>query len=98
MYESLWVMAAGFILGVLFYGGLWWTVSQMADFRRPALILVLSVLLRTGTALGGFHLVAGGAWSRILLCLLGFLAARLAVTRSTRLSSPAASAEARHAP
>ncbi len=98
MPEILWAIAAGLVLGVLFYGGLWWTVHHVADFRRPALTLLGSGLLRMATALGGFYWVAGGEWSRILLCLLGFLLARLAVTWATRLPSPSTSREARHAP
>ena len=52
-------------------------------------MLLASAVLRIGVALGGFYLVAGGDWARMLLCLLGFLLARLAVTWATRLPSPA---------
>ncbi|MEO8279622.1 MAG: ATP synthase subunit I [Ideonella sp.] len=98
MPEMLWVIAAGFALGVLFYGGLWWTVRHAGDLRRPALTLLGSALLRMASALGGFYWVAGAEWSRWLLCLLGFLLARLTVTWATRLPSTAKSAEIRHAP
>lgn len=98
MPEGLWAIAAGFVLGLLFYGGLWWTVRHAADFRRPALTVLGSALLRMGAALGGFFAVADGDWSRMLLCLLGFLLARLAVTWATRPPSPSAPEGARHAP
>lgn len=98
MPEALWPVAAGFVLGLLFYGGLWWTVRHAADFRRPALTLLGSALLRMAAVLAGFYGVAGVEWSRMLLCLLGLLIARLAVTWATRLPSPSAAAEARHAP
>jgi F1F0 ATPase subunit 2 len=97
-------IAAGFVLGALFYGGLWWTVRHAADFHRPALIVLGSALLRMAAAWGGFYAVAGGEWSRVLLCLLGFLVARLAVTWATRLPAPSPSpsaptpTQARHAP
>ncbi len=81
-------IAAGFVLGVLFYGGLWWTVRHAADFRRPALAVLGSALLRMAIALGGFYLAAGGEWSRMLLCLLGFVLARLVVTWATRKPMP----------
>jgi hypothetical protein len=37
-------------------------------------------------ALAGFYFVSGGHWERLLLCLLGFVMARLAVTWLTRSS------------
>ncbi len=98
MADLLWAISAGFVLGLLFYGGLWWTVRHAADFRRPALTLLGSALLRTAAVLGGFYAVGGGEWSRMLLCLQGFLIARVAVTWATRLPSTSTPAEARHAP
>lgn len=92
------VIAAGLVLGLVFYGGLWWTVRHAAEFRRPALALLVSALLRMATVLGGFYAVANGEWSRILLCLLGFVLARLAVTWATRLPSTSTPAQARDAP
>ena len=94
---------AGAALGVLFYAGLWWTVQHAATFRRPGLSVLASMLLRMGLALGGFYLVAGGDWTRLLLCLLGFVLARLAVTWLTRLPCMAggqvrAAAGGQHAP
>ena len=93
-----WALAAGFGLGLLFYGGLWWTVRHLADFRRPALMLLGGALLRMGAVLGGLYAVAGGEWSRLLLGLLGFLVARLAVTWATRLPPSPSKREAHHAP
>jgi len=98
MLDVLWAMLGGLGLGMLFYGGLWWTVSQLPDFRRPALILLGSALLRMGAMLGGLYWVAGGEWLRMLPCVLGVLIARLAVTWATRLPSPRGAAEIRHAP
>jgi len=77
-------IVAGVLLGSLFYGGLWWTVRRAASFRQPGLAVLASVLLRTAVTLVGFYLVAGGNAARMLLCLLGFLLARVAVTRWTR--------------
>lgn len=97
------VVLAGAALGGVFYGGLWWTVRRAATFRRPGLSVLTSLLLRMGVTLGGFYLVAGGDWLRLLLCLTGFVLARVAVTWFTRLPSlPNAPARAisgaRHAP
>jgi F1F0 ATPase subunit 2 len=84
MLDAPWAPISGFMLGLLFYGGLWWTVQHMAEFRRPALTVLGSALLRMAVVLGGFYGVAGADWLRLLLCLAGFLVARLAVTWATR--------------
>ncbi|MFI4981875.1 MAG: ATP synthase subunit I [Nevskiales bacterium] len=74
----------GGVLGAIFFGGLWWTVRQLVTARRPALLFFASLLLRMGIALAGFYFVGAGHWQRLLLCLLGFLLARLTVTRFAR--------------
>ncbi len=104
MYDVSWSVAAGFVLGLMFYGGLWWTVRHATDFRSPASTMLGLALLRLSATLAGFHWVASGEWSQMLLCLLGFLLARLAVTWATRLpstailSSPSTPTSSRHAP
>ena len=94
-------LAAGLILGALFFGGLWWTVIHAVASKRPAVWLLGSKLLRMGLALGGFYLVGGGRWERWLLCLLGFVLARLVtwwLTRSPPQSRVTRAPEASYAP
>lgn len=74
---------AGCLLGVIFYGGLWWTVGKGVSSKRPALWFSASLLLRVAIALGGFYFVGAGHWVWLVLCLLGFSTARMAVTRLT---------------
>lgn len=69
---------AGAALGGLFFGGLWWTVRRAAVSPRPALWFGPSFLLRIAIAVGGFYLVGGGTWPRLMACLAGFVLARLA--------------------
>jgi F1F0 ATPase subunit 2 len=47
----------------------------------------LSLLLRTGVALSGFYLVGRDSWERLVVCLAGFLIARLIVTRLTAVAA-----------
>ncbi len=77
---------AGGVLGALFFGGLWWTVRRLVSAKQPALWVFGSLLLRTSVALAGFYVVSGRDLDRLLLCLLGFVMARLLVTRLTRSS------------
>lgn len=78
-------LAAGFFLGAVFFGGLWWTVQRGLSSKRPALWFLGSLLLRTGTATAGFYFASGGHWERLLICLLGFFIMRRIVLRITRL-------------
>ncbi len=63
---------AGVALGLAFFGGLWWTVRRGLASTQPALWFLGSLLVRTAVAAGGFYLVGGGQWTRLLACLLGF--------------------------
>jgi len=74
----------GVLLGVCFFGGLWWTVQKGLTSSRPALWFFGSTLLRTAIVLAGFYFVGCGNWRRLLVCLLGFLIGRVLVTRLTR--------------
>ncbi len=81
---------AGAGLGIIFFGGLWWTVRRILAARNPALWVLGSALLRTGTVVAGFYAVAGADWARLLAALAGFLVMRQIVLRLTD--------GARHAP
>ncbi len=76
--------SAGALIGALFFGGLRWTVQRGLTSKRPALLFLGSLLVRSAGALGGFYLVGRGHWQRLLLCLLGFVVARVAVMWLTR--------------
>lgn len=75
---------AGVALGTLFFGGLWWTVRRAVSSPCPAFWLLGSLLARMAVALTGFYLVAIGGWQQLIVCLAGFIAARVLVTRLTR--------------
>lgn len=93
-----WTVGVG--LGTLFFGGLWWTVRHAVAAQHPALWVFGSIVLRTSVTLTGFYLVAGDQWERLLLCLLGFVVARVAVTRASRpavQTGESPGLEARHA-
>ncbi len=75
--------AAGGLLGLLFFGGLWWTLRRAFMSPRPALWVGGSLLIRILSVAAGFVIVAAGDWRRLLACLLGFWAARVVVVRFT---------------
>src|SRR5579864_3299764 len=77
-------LAAGLLLGAFFFGGLWWTVIRGVSSPRPALWFLGSMLLRMSVTLIGFYFIAREDWRRWLMCLFGFVLARLAVKWLTR--------------
>ena len=78
---------AGGMLGVFFFGGLWWTVRKGLSSKRAVLWFSVSLLLRMGVAVAGFYVVGQGRWERLVACLLGFFMARLVVTWLTRVTN-----------
>jgi len=94
-------LIAGLLLGTIFFGGLWWAVQKGVSSKRPALWFLGSRLLRMSLALVGFYFVGRGDWRRLVVCLIGFIGARLIVLRLTRpsIEQPHTTAkEAGHAP
>ncbi len=73
-------LVAGLLLGAMFFGGLWWTVRKAVSSRNPALWFSGSLLVRLALAMAGFYGVGSHHWERLLMCLFGFIAARLVVT------------------
>ena len=94
-------LAAGLLLGAIFFGGLWWTVRKGVSSKHPPLWFLGSLLLRMSLVLVGFYLVGRGDWQRLVACLLGFMIARFCVVRLTRTPLEyhfLAAKEASHAP
>jgi F1F0 ATPase subunit 2 len=91
MYDTIHLLLAlmgGVALGLLFFGGLWWTVRKGVCSERPALWFFTSFLLRTSMVLAGLYSVSAGRWPRLLVCLLGCIIGRLIVMRLSRLGKP----------
>jgi F1F0 ATPase subunit 2 len=73
-------LLAGFVLGVFFYAGLWWTTRRVIVDAWSPLWFIASFVFRMAVTITGFYLVAVPDWKNILMCLLGFLIARLIVS------------------
>lgn len=69
-------LVAGLGLGLIFFGGLWLTVRQLADAQHPWLLFAVSFVLRLALVIAGMYLVMDGSWQRMLACLAGFIIVR----------------------
>ncbi|MHC5538215.1 N-ATPase subunit AtpR [Singulisphaera rosea] len=74
-------LLAGGLLGGFYFGGLWWTVQKGLSSERPAFWFLGSVLLRISVVLAGFYLVARSHLASLIICLFGFVIARLIVVK-----------------
>ena len=78
------VVLAGMLLGIFFFGGLWWTIQKGLASKYAGLWFFGSLVVRTGVLLTGFILISNGHWERMIFCLIGFIMARFVVLRLKR--------------
>jgi F1F0 ATPase subunit 2 len=74
-------LAAGVVLGLVYFAGLWYTVRNLLNARRPALWTAVSFALRAGFCMMGFFWLADGGWQLVLAALAGFLLVRQVMIR-----------------
>lgn len=74
-------LIAGILLGFIFFGGLWFTSRKSLTSKNPAALVLGSFIFRTGILLVGFYFISDGNWKRTLICLLGFIIARILTNR-----------------
>lgn len=79
------VLGAGLLLGVFFFGGLWWTTKKGLASKSPALWFIGSLFVRLGVTLIVFYYVSDNNWQRMLTCLLGFIISRAIIVRYTQI-------------
>ncbi len=76
--------ALGIAVGLVYFGGLWWTVRCALDVRRRASWMLASFLVRVAIALAGFYLVIGTNGLRLVAAMLGFLLVRMVLVALLR--------------
>lgn len=80
IYDLLFSFGAGILIGLFYFGGLWWTVNRMSFRSKPTLWVTGSFLIRAGLSLMGIYFAADGQWKGMLFCLSGFVLARMLLT------------------
>lgn len=74
---------AGLVLGLAYFGGLWWTVRRVPTWRRPERALLASFVVRALLVLPSFVALALQGPGPLIAALAGFLVARVALQAST---------------
>ncbi len=74
-------LIGGFIIGLLYHTGLWWTVKLLRRSRSPVLLSIGSFYLRMSVTMAAFYIVMQNDWRRLAVCLAGFMAVKFVMTR-----------------
>ena len=76
----------GWLLGLFYFAGLWFTLQRLPGHPHPALWVAGSFVLRLAVSLSGFYLILGPDRNliRLGIALLAFMAARVVLTRYLR--------------
>ncbi len=70
----------GIVVGVIFFGGLYYTVQKINDVKYPNLIMGLSFVVRMVILVGMFYYLSKGGYKDIIFALIGVMAARIVIT------------------
>lgn len=81
---NIFVFVAGIVIGILFFGGLWWTTRKAVTSKKPAILFALSFIVRLSITILLFYVLSAGHWEELLICFAGFLVGRLIVALATR--------------
>jgi F1F0 ATPase subunit 2 len=79
-------VAAGMVLGTVFFGGLWWTVNRALTTTVPGVWFGLSAFLRMAVVVSGLYCFARLGLPSLVACLCGLLLARGAIRHFTRVA------------
>lgn len=79
-------IGAGAAVGLVFFGGLRWTIDRLATSRRPRLLVVGSLVVRTVLLVAVLIALADGGFVRVVAALGGVLVARTAVVAAANRS------------
>lgn len=85
--KSAVTLLVGVGLGFIFFWGLWKTINRASTVNHPYLWMISSFIIRTAIVMMGFYLVLLIQWQYMAVTLVGFLVARIFVTRYTAKKS-----------
>jgi F1F0 ATPase subunit 2 len=79
-------LAAGMVLGTVFFGGLWWTVNRTLTTAVPAVWFGVSAVLRMAVVVSGLYCFARLGLPSLSACMCGLLVARGTIKHLTRVA------------
>ncbi|MCQ2913823.1 MAG: ATP synthase subunit I [Alphaproteobacteria bacterium] len=71
----------GIITGIIYFGGLWFTVQKIRKAKKYVLIMLSSWIIRTAFLIGMLYVVMQNNIQRILVMMLGIICVRYLAPR-----------------
>jgi len=63
----------GVLLGLVFFGGLYWSVQKLPTVKYPAFLMMASLLLRMAVLLTGLYFLMAGDIKNLLAAVAGVM-------------------------
>ncbi|MEN1760867.1 ATP synthase subunit I [Anoxynatronum sibiricum] len=86
-------MILGFLggmgLGLVFFGGLYWSVNQLPTAKHPGFLMVASMLVRMAILLTGLYFLMAGDIKNLLAAVAGVMLVKFMMIAKVRQNSPA---------
>jgi len=70
-------LIVGIILGLFYFGGLWFTVQNLNNRPHPFILLIASLFIRMAIVLTGLYLILQQGWIGLVMSLIGFITMRV---------------------
>lgn len=80
-------LLAGLAAGLVFFGGLHFTLSRLSTVKHPMLLVVVSFFARSAVLVGTLVAVADGHAVRVVVALIGILTARTILVSRAKLEA-----------
>ncbi|MDW7671748.1 MAG: ATP synthase subunit I [Bacillota bacterium] len=82
----------GVVLGLVFFGGLYWSVQQLPTVKHPGLLMMASLLVRMAVLLTGLYFLMAGEIKNLLAAVVGVMLMKFVMIARVR-EKPAAPTE-----
>ena len=79
---------AGLLLGLFFFGGLYWSVEKLPQVKNPAILMLLSLLVRMAALMGGFILLFKRSFAGGIAALFGVIFVKFLLIAYSRKYNP----------
>ena len=77
----------GILLGIIFFGGLYWSIKQLSKAKYPAILMSISALVRMGVLIVGIYLLSDNNIKNILSILLGVILVKIVMIFTVQKNS-----------
>ncbi|MGB5823838.1 MAG: ATP synthase subunit I [Proteocatella sp.] len=78
------VFITGIGFGIIFFGGLHYTVKLITKVRNPALLIAGSLIIRMAVLVFGFYYIRDGSYLNMPVALMGVILVRIVMTQTSK--------------